>query len=110
MAMILTLNFVSRVTQVIRKIILAIGGAEKNEEGLTTKFRVTLQDITDSKMAILALQTLEQKFKSLFDNSIDGIILSKENGEIISANPSVCQMLGYAQEDLVSREEGICLT
>lgn len=82
------------------KVVLAIGSVEKGIDGISQKFKVTLQDITDSKMAILAIQTLESKFKSLFDNSIDGVILSTEDGEIISANPSVCQMLGYSQNEL----------
>lgn len=86
----------------IEKVILAIGSVEKNDLGHSTKFRVTLQDITDSKMAILAIQTLESKFKSLFDNSIDGVILSSASGDIISANPSVCQMLGYSQNQLIA--------
>ena len=84
------------------KVILAIGSTEKNDQGQVSKFRVTLQDITDSKMAILAIETLESKFKSLFDNSIDGVILTSENGSIISANPSVCQMLGYVEEELTT--------
>jgi PAS domain S-box-containing protein len=82
------------------KVILAMGESEKNEKGKTVKFRLTLQDITDSKMAYLALQTLESKFRSLFENSIDGVILTKETGEIISANPSLCKMLGYQQEEM----------
>jgi PAS domain S-box-containing protein len=84
------------------KVILAIGGTEKNEAGTASKFRITFQDITDSKIAILALQMLESKFKSLFENSIDGVILSKEQGDIIAANPSVCKMLGYLPEELIS--------
>lgn len=84
------------------KVILAIGGAEKNEKGETVKLRITLQDITDSKMAILAIQTLESKFTSLFENSIDGIILSKEDGEIISTNPAICKMLGYSHAELTN--------
>ena len=84
------------------KVILAIGETEKNEAGKASKIRITFQDITDSKIAILALQMLESKFKSLFDNSIDGVILSKEEGEIISANPSICKMLGFTQKELIS--------
>lgn len=84
------------------KVILAIGSTEKNDQGQISKFRVTLQDITDSKMAILAIETLESKFKSLFDNSIDGVILTSENGSIISANPSVCLMLGYVEDELTA--------
>lgn len=77
------------------KIILTIGAAVQNEQGKPENFKVTMQDITDSKMAMLALQTMESRFKSLFDNSIDGVILSMEDGEIISANPSICKLLGY---------------
>ena len=77
------------------KIILTIGAAVQNEQGKPENFKVTMQDITDSKMAMLALQTMESRFKSLFDNSIDGVILSMEGGEIISANPSICKLLGY---------------
>ena len=77
------------------KIILAIGAAVQDESGKPESFKVTMQDITDSKMAMLALQTMESRFKSLFDNSIDGVILSLEDGEIISANPSICKLLGY---------------
>ncbi|MCW3081201.1 PAS domain S-box protein [Segetibacter sp.] len=84
------------------KVILAMGGSEKDELGKLVKLRVTLQDITDSKMAILALQTLESKFKSLFENSIDGVILSKIDGEVVSANPAVCEMLGYTHAELIS--------
>lgn len=97
-----SLEFRFQTSNGIEKIILAIGSTEQNELGQMTKVRVTLQDITDSKMALLAIETLESKFKSLFDNSIDGIILTSEKGEIISANPSVCQMLGYRVEELAS--------
>jgi PAS domain S-box-containing protein len=84
------------------KVILAIGGATKNDKGRLGKLRVTLQDITDSKIALLTLQTLESRFKSLFENSLDGVILSKVEGNIISANPSICKMLGYLHEELVN--------
>lgn len=86
----------------LKKVILAIGAAVKNKVGKPEKFRVTMQDITDSKMAVMALQTLESRFKSLFENSIDGIVLTHENGDIISANPSICEMLGYTQKQLIS--------
>lgn len=84
------------------KIIVAIGGSEFSDSENITKFRVTIQDVTDSKMALFALQTLESKFKSLFENSIDGVVLSKHTGEILSANPSACKMLGYTLEEMVA--------
>jgi PAS domain S-box-containing protein len=82
------------------KVILAIGVAIVNESGKPEKFRVVVQDITDSKIAIMALQTMEGRFKSLFENSIDGVLLTAEEGNIISANPSICRMLGYTQKQI----------
>ena len=84
------------------KIIVAIGGSEFSITKSKTKFLVTIQDISDSKMAMLALQTLESRFKSLFENSIDGVILSKHTGELLSANPSMCKMLGYTLEEIIT--------
>jgi PAS domain S-box-containing protein len=84
------------------RVILAIGGCETVDTVRTSRLRITLQDITDSKMAVLALQTLESKFRSLFEYSIDGVILTNEAGEIVSANPSICKMLGYTREEIVT--------
>jgi len=86
----------------LEKVILAIGAVVKNQAGKTENFRITLQDITDSKMAIQALETMESRFKSLFDSSIDGIVLSLDNGEIISANPSICKLLGYTSNQITA--------
>lgn len=83
------------------KVILAIGAMQKDGNNELQKITITIQDITDSKMAILAIQTLESRFRSLFENSIDGVMLSRNEGEIISANPSLCKMLGYTPEEII---------
>jgi PAS domain S-box-containing protein len=51
-------------------------------------------DITDRKQAEQALVASEAKYKSLFDNSIHGIGLSKGN-RVISANKAILDILGY---------------
>jgi PAS domain S-box-containing protein len=82
------------------KVVLAMGGVVQDKAGAKEKFSVTLQDITDSKMALLALQTMEGRFKSLFENSIDGVLITLPSGEIISGNPAVCKMLGYEEDEI----------
>jgi len=84
-----------------QKVVSAIGMAFKNRAGIVEKYTVTLQDITDKRMATLALQTLEGRFTSLFENSIDGILITVDSGEIISANPAICRMLGYTSEEML---------
>jgi PAS domain S-box-containing protein len=85
----------------VEKVVLAMGGVVPDKAGKNEKFSVTLQDITDSKMALLALQTMEGRFKSLFDNSIDGVLITQPAGEIISGNPAICRLLGYTEEEIV---------
>ncbi|HEX8332042.1 MAG TPA: PAS domain S-box protein [Segetibacter sp.] len=82
------------------KVVLAMGGVILDKAGAKEKFSVTVQDITDSKMALLALQTMEGRFKSLFENSIDGVLITLPSGEIISGNPAVCKMLGYEEDEI----------
>ncbi len=59
-------------------------------------------DITEQKMVENALRENEERFRVIFDNATDGILLiSLENQMINSANNSMAQMLGYSVEDLV---------
>ncbi len=83
------------------KVVLAMGGINKLGAGPVNKFSLTLQDITESKKAMLELQTMEGRFSSLFENSIDGVIISTPRGQIISANPAICKILGYTQNEMV---------
>ena len=56
----------------------------------------TERDITERKRVEEALKESEEKFRNVFDNATDGIILTDlENQEIYSMNKSMCQMLGY---------------
>lgn len=82
------------------KVIVAIGAMEKDPAGKLQKITLTIQDVTDSKMSLLAIETLETRFRSLFENSIDGVLLSRAEGEILSVNPSLCRMLGYHPDEV----------
>jgi PAS domain S-box-containing protein len=43
----------------------------------------------------------EEKYRLLFDNSLDAIILSSLDGEILAANRSACQIFRKSEEELV---------
>lgn len=57
-------------------------------------------DITDSKLTENALRESEEWFRSLFEQSIDGIFYSTSEGKFISANSSFSEMHGYTQDEL----------
>ena len=42
----------------------------------------------------------ENHYRSLFKNSVDGMLLAASDGTIFAANPAACRMLGRTQEEL----------
>jgi PAS domain S-box-containing protein len=59
------------------------------------------QDITRLKRSEEDLRTNEMRFRSLFENSIDGIMIAVTDGSILSANARMCEMLGMTEEEIV---------
>ena len=54
-----------------------------------------VNDITERKQAAEALQKAEAKYRSIFENSIEGIFQTTPDGIFLSANPALAQMYGY---------------
>lgn len=55
-----------------------------------------LADITEIKRTEEALRHAEQKYRTIFENAIDGIYQTTPQGKYISANPALARMLGFA--------------
>ena len=53
------------------------------------------RDITERKKADAALKESEDKYRSLFENAVEGIYQSTPEGKFISANPALASMLGF---------------
>jgi len=51
-----------------------------------------------------ALRASEARFRALFDNVVDGVFQASPDGDLISANPALIHMLGYADFDELKRE------
>ncbi len=54
----------------------------------------------ERKRAEDALIESEQRYRSLFENSIDGILLTVPDGQILAANPEACRILGRTEDEL----------
>ena len=77
------------------------GSAVYDKEGNIKYIMVYQQDITERKMAQDALKDSEARFRAIFNNAIDGILLADvENRKFISGNKSICRMLGYSPEEI----------
>lgn len=60
---------------------------------------VNSRDITKRKRAEEELRASEVKFRTLFENVLDGVYQSTPDGKIITANPALIRMLGYKSVD-----------
>src|ERR1035437_10355210 len=59
-----------------------------------------VRDITDRKLAEAALRSSEMLFHSVWENSVDGMRLTDENGNIVAVNDAFCKLVGLSREGL----------
>jgi PAS domain S-box-containing protein len=71
--------------------------------GLTVFFR----DITEQKRTSEALQASEVRLRSVYENCLEGILVTAPTGEIFDANPAACRMLGRPVAEIVSGGGGL---
>ena len=59
-----------------------------------------IRNISDRKQSEEALRESEMRFRSVFDNAAVGISLAALDGKHLAVNQSLCQMLGYTENEL----------
>jgi PAS domain S-box-containing protein len=72
------------------------------EDDKLVKLKGVIIDITERKQAEKALRESEVRYKTLFFNAAEGIIVAKtETMQFLYANPTLCKMFGYTEEELM---------
>lgn len=67
-----------------------------------------IQDATTKKETEEAYREAERRYRSIFENTVEGIYQSTETGRFITANPSMARMLGYdTPEDMLHSIDNI---
>ncbi len=61
-------------------------------------------DITERKKIEEALSASEKKYRTLFDQSRDGVYRVAEDGEITDANQAFLELFGYTEEEMIGRD------
>jgi PAS domain S-box-containing protein len=69
------------------------------EDGLFKGARGILIDVTAQKHAEEALRQSEERYRSLFENSVMGISQALPDGHLITANTAYAQMYGYTNSE-----------
>jgi two-component system cell cycle sensor histidine kinase/response regulator CckA len=69
----------------------------------TGEYLMTCEDITERKQAEESLKESEEKYRSLVEESIQGIVIGQGNPpHLVFANPAMTMILGYTYEELSS--------
>lgn len=75
-----------------------------NHRGEIERLDGMLMDITDKRRAELALEESEQRYKSLFENNLDGVFSIELDGfYLVNANPAFEELTGVELERLSDR-------
>jgi PAS domain S-box-containing protein len=64
------------------------------------QFQVIYQDITEKKNMETAIQKSEEKYRTLFETMVQGVIYHDASGRVIAANPAAANMLGVTLKQL----------
>jgi PAS domain S-box-containing protein len=68
-----------------------------------TALLLHVRDVTERHAAQTALQSSETLFRSVWENSADGMRLTDEHGVIVAVNNAFCQLVGLKQDELEAR-------
>ena len=63
----------------------------------------TVLDISSRKRAVEQAKVSEARYRQLFDTMAEGVVYQNADGEIISANPAACRILGLSNDQITGR-------
>ncbi len=75
-------------------------GCVRKPDGSVDHIVAVVEDITSVKLAEKELQASEEKYRSLFNNSIDAVLLTIPDGIILAANPEACRIFQRSEEEI----------
>ena len=71
-------------------------GGEKRVYGI-------FRDISQRKKSQAAIIERERKFRTVFEQSLDGIVLHDMEGRILDVNETLCKLLGWSRQELTAK-------
>ena len=75
--------------------LLGTAGALRNSKGDIVGSIMSIRDITEKRQIEEALVQAEEKYRSIYENAIEGIFRTTRKGRIVEANPAFARILGY---------------
>jgi len=70
-------------------------------EGGERRFTGFIRDVTDRKETEEALRRAEEKYRSVFENVVEGIFQTSLDGRFVMANPAMARIFGYESPEML---------
>src|SRR5205085_7156628 len=64
----------------------------------------TAIDISDLQSAQKEIKKSEEKYRSLFEQASDAIMVTDYEGNFLDVNESLCKMFGYTKEEMLTKQ------
>src|SRR5215204_936106 len=71
----------------------------KDAEGEIQEVVLVHEDITERREAEEERRRAEEKYRSIFENAVEGIFQTTVEGQFVTANPAMARMLGYESSE-----------
>ncbi|MEA2147920.1 MAG: hypothetical protein QOG59_3507 [Solirubrobacteraceae bacterium] len=81
----------------------------RDRSGKLTRFATSMEDITDEMATREALRSVEVRFRAVFETSLDGILITTPEGEVLGVNAAMCRMLGRTEAELIDADRSAIL-
>jgi PAS domain S-box-containing protein len=84
----------------------------RDRDGTLTSVSTIARDMTGRKRTEELLRESEARFRSIFEHSLDAVLLASIDGRVYAANPAACAMFGRTEAELrqVGREGVVDVT
>ena len=76
------------------------GFVRRDAQGQALSYYGAVQDITELKTAELEALATENRFRLLFENSLDGVLQVTMNGEILLVNAAACKIFDLDESEI----------
>jgi len=77
-----------------------------DELGKPYQYVAIRSDITEQKKTGQKLSESEEKYRSIFENTLATIVVTDDQGNYLSANKAACELLGYTVNELLQMNVG----
>lgn len=75
------------------------GKMVRNDQAGQEEIIAIIRDIDDRKQLYSDLEKSREKYRSIFENAVEGIFQTTKDGRFLSANPALARIFGYDSPD-----------